>query len=119
MKTWLNERGKYLDVVNVVAGVALALSPWYLAYAAGGAAVWNAVIVGAAIALIAITAVARFHQAEEWVNLLLGLWAIAAPWLLGFAAVTGAVAAHVIVGIVVAAVAAYRLWSDGHWSLTA
>ena len=119
MKTWLTEHGKYLDGANIVAGVALALSPWYLAYAAGGAAFWNAVIVGAAIALIAIAAVARFHQAEEWVNLLLGLWAIAAPWLLGFAAVTGAVGAHVIVGVVVAAIAAYRLWSDGQSSLTA
>ena len=75
-------------------------------------------IVGAAIAVIAIAAVARFHQAEEWVNLLLGLWAIAAPWLLGFAAVTGAAAVHVIVGVVVAAIAAYRLWSSGQSSLT-
>ncbi len=119
MKTWLTEHGKYLDVANIVAGAALALSPWYLAYGAGGAAFWNAVIVGAAIALIAIAAVTRFHQAEEWVNLLLGVWAVAAPWLLGFAAATAAMAVHVVVGIAVAAIAAYRLWSDGQSSLTA
>lgn len=55
-----------LDIVNVVAGLGLALSPWYIGFAADTYAAWNAWIVGAVIALIAIVALVTFHQAEEW-----------------------------------------------------
>jgi hypothetical protein len=84
-----------LDVVNVVAGIGLAVSPWLAGYAGEAYAAWNAWIVGAAIAL-------------------LGLWAIASPWLLGFSAVSGAVAFHVILGVIVAAFAAGGLWLAGN-----
>src|SRR5947199_4934511 len=47
---------------------------------------------------------------EEWINLLLGLWVLVAPWALGFAESVGAMGNHVAVGIVVAALAAIELW---------
>jgi hypothetical protein len=103
-----------LDVVNVVAGIGLAVSPWLAGYAGEAYAAWNAWIVGAAVALLAIGALTMFHQAEEWANLALGLWAIASPWLLGFSAVSGAVAFHVILGVIVAAFAAGGLWLAGN-----
>lgn len=74
-------------------------------------AAWNAWIVGAVVALIAVGALVAFREYEEWANLVLGLWSIAAPWLLGFAAVTAAMSAHVIAGIVAAVVAAGNVWS--------
>lgn len=98
------------DIVNLIVGVALALTPWVLGYTATMAAAWNAWVVGAIIALVAIGALVAFAEWEEWVNLVLGLWAIVSPWLLGFSAVTGAVWAHVIAGIIVAVLAGLELW---------
>jgi hypothetical protein len=71
---------------------------------------WNAWIVGAAIALVALGALVAFTQWEEWANLILGVWAVLAPWLLGFGGVAYATYAHVIIGLVVAVLAAVELW---------
>lgn len=98
------------DVINIVAGLGLLLSPWYLGYAGETFAAWNAWIIGAAVAVIAAVALFAFHRTEEWINLVLGVWAVIAPWLLGFAAVSMAATAHVIAGLVVAIVAAVNLW---------
>lgn len=105
----LNRRPAF-DVVNLVAGLALLLSPWYLGFTTETSAARNAWIVGAAIVAIAVAALLAFHEAEEWINLVVGLWAVVAPWMLGFAAVAAATWAHVIAGIIVAAVAAACIW---------
>ncbi|MDP9734955.1 UNVERIFIED_ORG: hypothetical protein QE446_005098 [Rhizobium sp. SORGH_AS260] len=49
---------------------------------------------------------------------MLGIWAIVAPWILGFSAVTTAMWAHVIAGMVVAVLAAGGIWFSNHrpWS---
>lgn len=99
-----------LDIANIVIGVCLALTPWVLGYAAETAAAWNAWVIGVVIALIAIGALVAFAEWEEWVNLVLGVWTVIAPWALGFAAVTAAVWAHVIAGVLVAVLAALELW---------
>ncbi|WP_342640239.1 SPW repeat protein [Rhodoligotrophos ferricapiens] len=99
-----------IDIVNIVAGLGLFLSPWYLAYTGEAYAAWNAWIIGAVVALIAIGALLAFREYEEWANLVLGLWSIIAPWALGFAAVTAAVWSHVLAGIVVAVLAASNVW---------
>lgn len=98
-----------LDVVNVVVGVCLALAPWVLGFVP--AAAWNAWLVGAAIALVALGALVAFREWEEWVNLVLGVWAIISPWVLGFVfSGTHAGAVHVVAGVIVAALAAIELW---------
>ena len=99
-----------IDIVNIVAGLGLFLSPWYLAYTGETPAAWNAWIVGAVTVLIAIGALVAFREYEEWADLVLGLWSIIATWTLGFAAVSAAVWAHVIAGIVVAVLAAGNVW---------
>lgn len=106
-----NTSQRAVDILNIIAGVFLLLSPWLLGFAAEATAAWNAWIVGALIALVAIGAVVKFQQWEEWFNVLLGAWAIVSPWLLGFAGVSMAVTAHVIAGILVVAFAAYELWA--------
>jgi hypothetical protein len=45
-----------IDIVNAVLGVCLALAPWALGFTGEVAAAWNAWIVGAAIALVAVGA---------------------------------------------------------------
>jgi hypothetical protein len=99
-----------IDLVNAVLGVCLALAPWALGFTGEVAATWNALIVGAAIALVALGALFVFREWEEWVNLALGVWAILAPWLLGFTTVAAAMYAHVIIGLIVGVLAALDLW---------
>lgn len=110
LKSWSSENRTVFDVVNIIAGLGLLLSPWYLDFAAETYAAWNAWIVGAAVTLIALAALFAFHQIEEWTNLALGLWAVIAPWALGFSAVAAAMWAHSIAGLVVAVLAAVSLW---------
>lgn len=98
------------DIVNIVAGLGLLIAPWLFGFAAETYAAWNAWIVGAAIAVVAVAALYAFYEAEEWINLVLGIWAAVAPWVLGFSAVTAAMWAHVIVGLVVAVLAAGSIW---------
>ena len=99
-----------IDLVNVVLGLCLVFAPWALGFTSEMAATRNAWIVGAAIALIALGALFAFREWEEWVNLALGVWAILAPWLLGFATVAAALYAHVIIGLIVGVLAALDLW---------
>lgn len=42
---------------------------------------------------------------EEWVNVVLGVWLILSPWILGFSGMTGAMWNAVIVGLLVGVLA--------------
>ncbi|MCT7374820.1 SPW repeat protein [Chelativorans salis] len=105
-----NTQETALDVVNLVVGIALLLTPWALGFMAETTAAWNAWVVGALIALVAIGALVSFAEWEEWVNLVLGIWAIISPWVLGFAAIAAALWAHVIAGLIVAVLAGLELY---------
>ena len=74
-----------------------------------GRSLKNAYITGIAIAILAIAALAAFAVWEEWLNLIVGLWALVSPWVLGFQGTT-ARTVHVIIGAAVAILAAIELW---------
>jgi SPW repeat len=102
------------DGINVVLGALLFISPWVFSYAGQGLAAWSAWIGGIVVAILAIAALVRFAEWEEWINVVLGVWLVIAPWVLGFSAVAAATWSHVILGIVIAALAAWRAWSAHH-----
>ena len=106
MNVWSSE--KYCDLANLVLGAVLFFSPWIFGFAAGYES-QNAWISGAVIAALSIAALAAFAEWEEWLNLVAGLWAIVSPWVLGFAGTT-AMTVHVVIGVIVAALAAAELW---------
>ena len=106
MNVWSNE--KYCDFANLILGAVLIFSPWIFGFAAGAPS-QNAWITGIAIVILSIAALAAFAAWEEWLNLVAGLWAIASPWLLGFQGTT-ARTVHVVIGGLVAALAAAELW---------
>ena len=105
---WKNERT--CDVINLVLGAFLLCSPWIFGFASG-LQTQNAVISGIVIAILSIAALAAFAEWEEWLNLIVGLWVVVSPWVLGFAGTT-AMRVCVIVGLVVAAIAAIELWME-------
>jgi hypothetical protein len=106
MENWTNT--KLCDVANLILGAFLFVSPWIFGFDAGRASE-NAIIAGIAIAVLAIAALAAFAVWEEWLNLIVGLWTLVSPWVLGFQGTT-AMTVHVIVGAAVAILAAVELW---------
>jgi hypothetical protein len=106
MENWTN--AKWCDVANLILGVVLFLSPWLFGFDAGMAS-QNANIAGIAIAVLAIAALAAFAVWEEWLNLIIGLWVLVSPWVLGFQR-SRAMTVHVVTGAAVAILAAVELW---------
>lgn len=109
---WRKE--KLADVINLVVGAGLFLSPWIVGFAAETTASWNAWLSGMVIAGLATAALAAYADWEEWLNLIVGVWVAAAPWLLAFHANMTAVWVHLIAGAIVAVVAAARIWIAHH-----
>ena len=107
---WKTAGDRWQDSLNVLLGVWLILSPWILGFSPEMTAMWNAVLVGAVIALLALSTLVNFRKWEEWAGILLGLWLIASPWVLGFAATLSAATWNfVAVGILAIALAGWSL----------
>jgi hypothetical protein len=60
-----------------------------------------------------VAALAAFAEWEEWLNLVVGLWVLVSPWVLDFANTT-AMWVHIVIGIIVAVVAAIEVWMMRH-----
>ena len=108
------------DPVNLVLGLWMIVSPWVLAYQAEPRPMWNSVIVGILIAAAAVYALLKVFAWEEWTNVVLGVWLVISPWVLGFSGLFAATVNAVVVGAVVAALALWALGTDkdigGWWS---
>ena len=98
MDNWTN--AKFCDVANLILGAILFFSPWMFGFDAGKVSE-NANIAGLVIAVLAIAALAAFAVWEEWLNLIVGLWVLVSPWVLGFQGTT-AMSVHVVIGAAVA-----------------
>src|SRR5437763_7894201 len=106
MDNWTN--AKWCDVANLILGAFLFFSPWIFGFDAGKVS-QNAYIAGIVIAVLAIAALAAFAVWEEGLTLIVGLWVLCSPCVLGFCG-TRPMAVHVVVGIVVAVLAAIEIW---------
>ncbi|MEE7448979.1 hypothetical protein MRF4_14900 [Methylobacterium radiotolerans] len=98
------------NALNILLGVVLALAPWYLDLGYETAASRNAFLSGGAITFVAVLALGKTYEWEEYLNLALGLWAAMAPWILGFADAKAPMWVHSAIGLAVAVLAAYELW---------
>jgi hypothetical protein len=98
-----------LDVINLVLGAILFISPWVAGFAHEPAAARNAWIFGVLIALASVGVLVSFAQWEEWLKLLFGLWVLISPWILGFYAAASPMWVHVVIGLVVAILTAVEI----------
>lgn len=96
------------DWVNLALAVWLFISPWVLGFAGLPGAAWNAWIVGVGVAVFAIAALVQFARWQEGVTIVLGLWLIISPWVVGYDAYPTPLWNSLIVGILVAALAAWN-----------
>jgi hypothetical protein len=106
MRKW--QRESVLDLYNLLLAALLLVSPWLfrLTNGSGRLDLWAT---AAVLALVSLAAMIAYKDWEEWINILLGLWLIGSPWLLGFAH-TRAMHFSIGIGVVVAFLAALDLW---------
>jgi hypothetical protein len=106
MENWNNAR--LCDVANLILGAILFFSPWIFRFESGRPSD-NAYISGIVIVVLAIAALSAFAVWEEWLNLIVGLWTLVSPWVLGFQGTT-AMRVHVAIGVAVAILAGIEIW---------
>ena len=106
MRKWRKE--SVLDLYNLLLAIFLFVSPWLLARASGTAVV-DLRVSGAIIAILSLVAMFAYADWEEWVKLLLGIWLIVSPWLLGFAH-TSAMHYSIGIGVAIAFFSELELW---------
>jgi hypothetical protein len=79
----LKERETAPDVYNLFLAAVLFISPWLfkLTNSQGRIDIW---IASAIIVVLSLAAIIAYRDWEEWVNVLMSVWLIVSPWLLGF-----------------------------------
>src|SRR6185369_3281936 len=71
--------------INILLGIWLILAPFVLGYASLQVAMWNDIILGALV--LAIAMIRTFGTAlgtASWVNVVLGIWLVIAPFVLNY-----------------------------------
>ena len=89
-------------------GLCLCISPGPLRFDAEPTATYASVLTGVLLICVEVITVSTFRIWEEWINVAIGVWLIAAPWVLNLSG--GVVTANFVgVGAVVLALALYEL----------
>ena len=88
-----------LDLYNLGLGAFLFASPWLFAMTRATARldIW---LTGLLLLVVSAGAIMAFREWEEWIRLLVGMWMIVAPFVLGFAHTT-AMHVSIVIGCVV------------------
>ncbi len=93
---------RWASGINILAGLWVLISPWLFHYNTDTTAMWISVVVGVVIAILAAI---RFSGngpvGLSWINLILGIWVIISPWVIGYSANSSAMWDHIIVGIII------------------
>jgi hypothetical protein len=84
------------------------VAPWLFSYAYESAKAddWISSVILVASSVAALVA---FAEWEEWIGLVVGLWVLGSPWLLGFQH-SKAMVVNVAVGLLIAFMSALELW---------
>lgn len=96
----MKRREAVLDLYNAALGAFLFASPWLFAFNYAPARA-DAFLSGAVLMLVSLVAIAAFREWEEWVNLAIGCWILASPWVLGFPHSSGMHVATAVGAVVV------------------
>ena len=99
--------GRTPSVINFILGIWILISPFVLGFAGLHGAVWNNVIVGIIITIVAGTgAWVKPNASPEitWINFVLGIWLIVSAFVFGFRMDLAFTWNNIIMGIVAAIV---------------
>jgi hypothetical protein len=109
---FFNAHRTWEDWLGMVLGLLIAVSPMLAGDEVSRAAVWNTVLVGVLVFFIAELEYAVLQRWEEICQLVLGLWLIASPYVLGYSAAGNLRFWHSTLGGLVILLAALELWQD-------
>jgi hypothetical protein len=107
--TYSNDN-RSIDTISLILSLALAVAPWMLGYATDHAKAAASCFLGIVAAVCIISALSEHTRLFREVEILLGVLIAAAPWLLRFAGANKATAAHLIIGVIIAALSAGEVW---------
>ena len=113
----LFQHRRWEDIVLMILGAAIMVSPMFVDSAGNGNMVVATAIVGAAIVIIAGVEQLALRRWEEFLVLFFGLWIMASPFALNYAGVLRTW--HLALGAAVAAIALLQLWQDRNRDLEA
>lgn len=101
--------------ITGILGLILAVSPYIFGYSNDATALWTSLIVGGATIVVSLLEATRAdrEQWEYWVAGILGLFAVIAPFILGFGANASAMWTSVVIGVLIAIFAGSRLFTTG------
>lgn len=99
--------------LGVVIGVWLLVSPFVLGFSGYGVPTWNDAIAGVGI-LAVVHSSYRHEQWHGYAAVLLGVWVLISPWVLGYAQIAPALWNSVVAGIILAGAAVTRLAPAAH-----
>jgi hypothetical protein len=99
---------KAAGAISLIAGLWLIAAPFVLGHSGIGRAMWNDVLTGIIVVLLAIVSLAARPRNEvlSWLNYLPGVWLLIAPFLLMYGN-NAATANDMLVGIVIVGTAAW------------
>ncbi len=102
---------KVLSWLVALAGLWEVIAAFVLGYSASTTALWDAIIIGIALIVLGVWAALSNQEgtdrALDWINVVLGVWLIIAPFVLSYTFVTAALWNDIIVGIVVVVLAGW------------
>ncbi len=97
-----------LDLYTLACGLFLIGAPWLFGFVRTAGRI-DSEVVGTAMIALSFAGLLAFADWEGWLKVALGLWLIAAPWLLGFVH-TSAMHVSIAIGIPVTFLSLLELW---------
>ena len=104
------------DWVGMLIGVLIGISPWLADQQTDPVVMWNAVLVGALVLVLAQLEYVSLQRWEEIGEIVLGLWLVASPFIFGYAEGGQLRYWHFILGAITALLTTWELWQD--WRLS-
>jgi SPW repeat len=109
---FFNVHRSWEDWCSLGLGLLILLSPMIAQTSESPYMALNAVVIGLLLMLFGWSELMLIEAWEEYLELVLGLWLVASPWVFGYSHFPLLTAAHIVLGGVVAALAVLELWQD-------
>jgi hypothetical protein len=117
MAIWnFDKHRNWQDWLGMVLGVVIGLSPWLAGQQYSSVILWNAIIIGALVLVLAELELVGLQRWQEIADIACGVWLIASPFIFGYAGAGPLRVWHYVLGAIVVLLAAFELWQD--WKLS-
>ncbi len=108
---------KILSWIIAVAGLWEIVAPFIFGMTATTAFLWDAIIIGLALVVLGVWAALANQETTvkylNWINAVLGLWLIIAPFVLSYSSAAAAMWNDIIIGLVVLVLGAWAALAVG------